>query len=116
MKLGVLNDELGIVVIDSLDDLGHIQTELIKKQMPEGANLNDLAFFYMPDRDWIVINKDHYLYWYYSEIIPVYLKLSEENRKKCVAEVPTDATKCAFHILDGVICDRTLIYGKVVST
>lgn len=114
MKLGILNEELGIVVIDSLADLGYIQTVLIKKQMPEGANMNDLAFFYMPDRDWVVINKSHVLYEYYSEIIPIYLTLSEKSRKKSMNAAPTDTVKSALRILDGVIADRLLIYGKVV--
>lgn len=109
MRLGILNEELGIVVIDSLDDLGNIQSEQIRKQMPEGTNLSDLAFFYMPDRDWVVINKDHELYWYYSEIIPAYLELSEKSRKECVEKAPTDTTKRAFYILDSVIRDRALI-------
>lgn len=113
MKLGILNSELGIAVIDGLEDLGYIQTERIKKQMPEGAKMNDLAFFYMADRDWIVINKAHELYEYYSEIIPLYLELSEEGRKKSVVAAPTETIKAAFYILDGVIADRALIYGKV---
>ena len=114
MNIGILNEELGIVVIYSLADLGYIQTVLIEKQMPEGANLNDLAFFYMPDRDWIVINKAHDLYWYYSEIIPIYLTLSEKSRKESMKAAPTETVKAALHILDGVIADRLLIYGKVV--
>lgn len=109
MKLGILNEELGILMIESSDDLGQIQSEQIKKQMPEGVNLKDLAFFYMPKRDWVVINKDHELYGYYSEIIPVYLELSEKSRKECIEEAPTATLKCAFRILDGVIRDRVLI-------
>lgn len=109
MNIGILNEKQGIMVVDSLDDLGYIQIELIKKQMPEGAKLSDLAFFYMSDRDWIVINKTHKLYWYYSDIIPIYLELSAESRKECVAKAPTDTTKRAFYILDSVIRDRALI-------
>ena len=108
MNIGILNEKLGIVVIDSLDDLGYIQTQQIKKQLPVGAELKDLAFFYMPDRDWIVINKSHILYDFYSQIIPTYLELSEKSRKECIAEVPADAIKRAFCILDDVILSRQL--------
>ena len=114
MRLGILNSDLGIAVIDGLEDFGYIQIEKIKKQMPEGANLNDLAFFYMADRDWVVINKSHVLYEYYSEIIPIYLTLSEKSRKESIKAEPTETVKAALHILDGVIADRLLIYGKVV--
>lgn len=114
MNIGILSEKQGIMVVDSLDDLGYIQVMQIKKQMPEGANMNDLVFFYMPDRDWVVINKSHALYEYYSQIIHTYLELSERSRKECVAEAPTDAVKSAFRILDGVIRDRALIYGNAV--
>jgi len=113
MRLEILNGELGIAVIDKVKDLGHIQIEMIKKQMQKGANLNDLAFFYIPDRDWIVINKSHKLYRVYMEIIPIYLELSEESRKKCVEKAPTETIKMAYTILDSVIRNRALIYGKV---
>ena len=114
MKIGVLNEKLGIMVVEGLEDLGHIQTEQIKEQMPEGAELKDLAFFYMPDRDWIVLNNSHEMYWYYSEIILIYLELSVESRKKAYIKAPTDTIKKAFDILDDVIRQRFLIYGKEV--
>lgn len=37
MRLGILDAELGICAIDSLEDLGAIQERRIKEQMPEGA-------------------------------------------------------------------------------
>ena len=53
MRLGILDAELSICTIDGLEDLGAIQERRIREQMPERARLEDLAFFYMPDRDWI---------------------------------------------------------------
>lgn len=115
MKLGILNADLGIAVVDSMDDLGDFYTELLKKQMPDGANLCDLAFFYMNDRDWIVLNKSNKRYEFYEEIIQVYLELSEEMRKKCFEEAPTGTIKNAFRILDSVIINRALIYERGVN-
>ena len=37
MNIGILSEKQGIMVVDSLDDLGYIQVMQIKKQMPEGA-------------------------------------------------------------------------------
>ena len=113
MKLGILNEDLGIATVDSLDDIGNIHIDIIKKQLPEGARLDDFVFFYMTDRDWIVMNKNHKLYQYYLDIITGYLELSEESRKKCVELVHTEMFKNAFAILDSVIIRRTLIYGMV---
>lgn len=114
MRIGVLDEKLGIMVVEGLEDLGYIQTKQIKMQMPEGATLNDLAFFYMPDRDWIVINKGHKLYDLYSQIIPCYLEMSVECRKKAHTAKLIDTVKNAFDILDDVIRQRFLIYGKEV--
>lgn len=111
MKLGILDNELGIVVIEGIEDLGHIQMQIIKKQMPAGSSISDLALFYMSDRDWIVINMSHNLYEFYSQIVPAYLKLSVDNRKQAYAEAPTDNIRMAFDILDHVIRQRSLIYG-----
>ena len=110
MRLGILNGELGIAVIEGIEDLGHLQSEEIKKNIPEGATIESLAFFYMPDRDWIVLNKGHELYWFYSDAIPVFLELSEKSRKECVAQAPTDTVRKAWEILEEVIMRRQLIY------
>ena len=112
MKLGILNSELGIAVIEGIEDLGDIQVQIIKKHMPEGVSLNDLAFFYMPDRDWIVINKSHHLYEYYSQIVPTYLELSVDHRKEAYAAAPTDTLRLGFDILDEVITQRLLIFNQ----
>lgn len=106
MRYGILNSELGIVVVEGIADLGDIQVRLLEKQMPEGASLNDLALFYMYDRDWIVINKSHHLYEYYSQIVPIYLELSADSRKKAYSAAPTDNIKRCFDILDDIIRRR----------
>lgn len=115
MRYGILNSELGIAVIEDIEDLGDIQVRLLEEQLPDGAVLNDLAFFYMPDRDWIVINKSHYLYEHYSQIVPAYLKSSASIRKKAHDIAQTDATKGAFDILDSVIRRRAFLYGKAAA-
>ena len=109
MKVGILNSELGIVVMDSLDDLGYLQVQQLIRQIPKGVELNDLAFFYMADRDWIVLNQRHKLYRFYSEIIPTYLKLPENKRREVFAEAPRDGEKRALAILDKVILKRRLM-------
>ena len=113
MRLGVLNKELGIFAIDGQGDLGSIQEKRLMGQMPEGARLDDLAFFYMGDRDWIVINRSHALYEYYATIISCYLELSENGRKEAAAEAPVDEAREALQILDGVIWRRGLIDNRL---
>lgn len=108
MKLGVLNGELGIFVVDGLGDLGALPEKRLRSQMPKGAELGDLAFFYVPDRDWIVVNSSHPFAEYYAEIISCYLELSEEGRREAVANAPTDVVKAALRILDDVIWRRRL--------
>ena len=110
MRYGILNSELGIAVIEGIEDLENMQVRLLEEQLPDGAVLNDLAFFYMPDRDWIVINKSHSLYEYYSELIPTYMELSADSRKKVRSTAPTDTIKEAFDILDGVIRRRSVYF------
>lgn len=112
MRLGVLNRELGIFAIDSLEDLGAIQEKQIRGQMPEGAGLNDLAFFYMKDRDWVVLNRSHALYEYYADIISCYLELSETGRREATEKAPVEEVKAALRILDSVIWARQQICGK----
>lgn len=114
MRLGILDAELGICTIDGLEDLGAIHERRIREQMPEGARLEDLAFFYMPDRDWIVVNRSHRLQEYYTLIIQDYLGLSEDVRKKVVGQAPTKEVFEALRILDDIIFRRRLIYGKVL--
>lgn len=114
MKIGILNSELGIATIDSTDDLGIIQINEIERQRPEGAEFDHLAFFYMADRDWIVINKSHNMYKYWLDIIMIYLKLSENSRKKAYEEAPNDTIRSGFDILEDVIKARILIYGNEV--
>lgn len=114
MRLGILNGELNICTIDGLEDLGAIQEERIREQMPEGARLEDLAFFYMPDRDWIVVNRSHRLYEYYTQIIQDYLELSEEGRKQAAEQAPMEEVVDALRILDGVIWRRKQIHARGV--
>lgn len=113
MRYGILNRELGIAVIEGIEDLGDIQVRLLKEQMPEGADLKDLAFFYMYDRDWIVINKSHCLYEYYSELIPTYMELSADSRKEVQSAAPTYTVKSGLDLLDDVIRRRILIHENV---
>lgn len=115
MRLGIINAELGICGIDSIEDLGAIQEERIKAQMPENTCLGDLAFFYMYDRDWIVINRSHALHEPYTEIIQSYLGMSEEERRKLYIQTPTNI-KGALRILDGIISRRALIYRAIKGT
>ena len=110
MRLGILNEKLGVCTIEGLGDLGGIQEEKIVAQMPEGVRPDDLAFFYMPDRDWIVINRSHGLYEYYAQIIQDYLELSEEGRKQAAEQAPVEEVSRALRILDDVIWRRKLIY------
>lgn len=111
MRLGILDAELGICAIDGLEDLGAIQERRIREQMPEGARLEDLAFFYMPDRDWIVVNRGHRLSGCYADIIKIYLELSPKGRKQCAA---CGEVRDALKILDDIIFRRRLIYGEVL--
>ena len=110
MKLGILNERLGVCTIEGLGDLGGIQEQKIVSQMPEGVRPDDLVFFYMADRDWIVINKSHELYEYYAQIIQIYFELSEGDRKWAAEQAPAEETVRAFRILDDVIYRRKLIH------
>nr|WP_296458299.1 hypothetical protein [uncultured Acetatifactor sp.] len=111
MRLGILDAELSICTIDGLEDLGAIQERRIREQMPERARLEDLAFFYMPDRDWIVVNRGHRLSGYYADIIKTYLELPPKGRKQCAA---CGEVRDALKILDDIIFRRRLIYGEVL--
>lgn len=111
MRLGILDAELDICAIDGLEDLGAIQERRIREQMPEGARLEDLAFFYMPDSDWIVVNRGHRLSGYYADIIKMYLELPPKGWKQCAA---CGEVKDALKTLDGIIFRRRLIYGKAL--
>lgn len=114
MRLGILNKKLGVFAIEGLGDLGGIQEQKIVSQMPEGAKLDDLAFFYMKDRDWIVVNKIHRLYEYYAQIIQDYLELSEEGRKQAAEQAPMEEVVDALRILDGVIWRRKQMHARGV--
>ncbi len=110
MRFGVINKKLGICIVEGLEDLDAIQWKKIGTHMPEGARMEDLAFFYMPNRDWIVVNKSNELYEYYAQIIQCYLELSEDGRKQAVEQAPMDEVVRALRILDDVIRRRKLIY------
>ena len=113
MKLSILNADLGIAGVDSPDDLDNSHVDMIKKQMREGDRLENFVLFYIPDRDWIVINKNHKLYEEYLEIITCYLELPEISRNECAELAPTEMIKNVFAMLDAVIIRRTLIYNRV---
>jgi len=112
MRLEFVNKELGIAAIDSIEDLGEIQVSHLKMQYGQNANLDELAFFYMSDRDWIVINKSHPRYDFYLQIMIVYLALSPEGRNKAKEQAPENVIKRALYILDGVIKDRERIQKR----
>lgn len=112
MSIEVISVDQGIVSISGAGDMGCTQLEELKKQLPENAGLKDLVFFYIPDRDWIVINKGHALYDDYLQVISSYLGLSAEARKESMVQATTDTVKRAFRILDGIIIRRSFIYGE----
>lgn len=109
MRLGILNKKLGVCTIDGLEDLGTIHEKHIREQMPKGARLEDLVFFYMPDRNLIIVNMSHELYEYYAQIIQNYLELSEEGRNQAAEQAPVEEVTRALRILDDVIWRRRLI-------
>ena len=113
MRLGILNEKLGVYTIEGLRDLGGIQEQKIVAQMPEGVKPNDLVFFYMADKDMIVLNSGHELYEYYAQIIQIYFELSEGDRKWAAERAPAEETARAFRILDDVIWRRRLIRETV---
>lgn len=96
MRFGILNKELGIAVIEGIEDISNLQMQEIKSKLQEGQTFESLAFFYMQDRVRIVLNKNHTLYEFYSKIIQIYLKMSETSRREIAATAPTDAVKAAF--------------------
>lgn len=114
MNFGILNEKHAIMVFDGIENLGHLQTEQIKQCMPEGTELKALVFFYMPDRDWIVLNREHTMYDFYSETLPVYLELSTEERQECKEQAPVKSIKEAWKMLDDIIFRRSLLHGKAV--
>lgn len=115
MKLGILDSTLGIAVIDSLEDLGHIHTQKIKSVLPKGKQLKDLVFFYMSDRDWIVMNKSHKNYEFYAFLITTYLTLSNEKRKIVRNEAPTEEVKIAIQLLEDILNKRNFIYDNSIT-
>lgn len=110
MKLEILNGTLGIAGINDIRDIGEERMVQLTLQFGKAMNLNDLAFFYMKDRDWIVVNKAHERYEFYFDIIQSYLDLSESSRKEAMNLAPNNVTKNALFILDNVIRDRAQIY------
>lgn len=62
MLMEIISVDQGIASISGGEDMDGTQLEELKKGIPENAGLKDLVFFYIPDRDWIVINRDHTLY------------------------------------------------------
>lgn len=114
MRFGILSEEHKIMVVEGIEDISEIQMREIKRNFPERQKLENMVFFYMPDKDWIVINRGHTLYDFYLQLISAYLELPEQQRKACMVEAPTATIKNAFYILDEVIYNRALIYGKAV--
>lgn len=112
MRFGIIDEESGIFTIEGVEELGGIQERRIRIQMPEEAKFDDLAFFYISDRDWIVLNRSHIMYEYYAIIVSCYLKLSAEGRRESARRAPTDTVRKALRILDDVIMRRALLYGK----
>ena len=110
MRLEILNGTLGIAGINDISDIGEVRMEQLKLQFGRAMNLNDLAFFYMKDRDWIVINKAHERYEFYLDVIQAYLQLSESSRQEAMNIAPHEVIRKAFFILDGVIRNRVQIY------
>ena len=114
MKLKILDGELGIVAIDGMGDLDTWHIEKIEKNIPDGANINDLVLLYMEDRDLIVLNRCANLYEFYSDIIPIYLQLSERSRKKAYDNAPFRNIIECYDILNYVIQNRSLMHDNVV--
>lgn len=114
MKIEIVNEYLGIVGLNSIEDLGEVQVWQLKKQYGGNTNLSRLTFFYMPDRDWIVINKSHPKYDMYLQIIEAYLLASQDGRNEAHERALTMKApiKSALYILDGVIADRKRICSK----
>ena len=110
MRLEILNGTLGIAGINDIRDIGEERLVQLGLQFGKAMNLNDLAFFYMKDRDWIVINKAHESYEFYLDIIQSYLQLSESLRQEAINLAPHEVIRDAFFILDGVIRNRAQIY------
>lgn len=111
MKLSILDEELSICTIEGLDDLAPVYDKELRAAVPEGERPEDMVFFYMAERDWIVINKSHALYEVYLNLMISYLGLSTEARKDIGVYAPTEGTRKALRILNDIIIRREMIYN-----
>ena len=114
MKLEILNAELGIAGIDTIDDIGECYIKELKKKFGDDVNLNEITFLYIEDRDWIVLNKSHVRYSYYLDVIQTYLVLSDTSKIEAIKMAPFDFIKQLFYELNVVVNKRNALYRKAV--
>ena len=112
MKLETINRKLGIVAVDGFSNFNSVQIEQMKQVMPKETDISEVAFFYMPNQDLIVVNRNHELYGLITEVITNYIELDEERRINAYA-VADGTVKHTLDILNRIIKMRNIKNGQL---
>ena len=70
-------------------------------------DINELAFFYSPSADAVVLNRDPPHYDLYELLVTTYLNAGEEIRQQIKDNMPTESFGDALEILDIILEERS---------
>ncbi len=112
MRLEIVNEDLGIAVLNNVNDFGEYK-EKIQKEYGSDVDFTKITVLFLKEKNLIVINKSHPLFEYYFDIIQAYLVLSAESRQVAVRRAPSDTIRCLLAELDITINERemALLHG-----
>ena len=77
----VINKELKLEAC-SVGDLTLDMVNSILKSWNDGSSISTLTLFYLPERDAVILNRDHKEYATYREFTEAYLRCGEQEREK----------------------------------
>lgn len=109
-KLQLVNADLNVVSI-SADDI----PDWIKTNFPRDTSYEDirhLTFFYHPEADTVVLNREHADADFYELLVTEYLKANDDQRQELKQVAPMDVIGTSFDLLDFVVAERRTEWQK----
>lgn len=104
-----------IKIIDGEYAIGSCNVEDIPEWVGRFGKIEEVAFFYYHERDWIVLNEDNPNYEIYKIIVQGYLELSNEGKKEFAESAIGIKRECAdaCRVLNYVLRIRRKLYASM---
>ncbi len=103
-ELKMVDADLNVVSI-ATDDIPDWIKEQFLADTPNDS-ISQLTFFYHPNADVVVLNRDHKDADFYELLVTTYLDTTDAVRQKLKQQIPKEIVFTAFDLLDRIVAER----------